>query len=189
MVENPFAPESDSEMTLPDPPNKSSNAGKNSAAEQGVEIPMGWKPSAAEPVPVVRCSAMSNTTGERCKKWSLRGTTVCVSHGARLPSVSAHAEAVVDAARLRLMGLADSAVDVLEDLIQKGTNEQIRLKAAENVLNRVGIRDGMDLSVEVKHTVSASDSIADRLKSMAARLNPEEELEEIVDAEVVDNEQ
>mgnify|MGYP003594369810 CR=1 FL=1 len=187
MIDNPFAsaPESTNPMDLPLAPNRSPNAGKNSAAEQGLEVPMGWKPTAKEPVPVVRCSSNSTTTGERCKRWSLRGTTVCVFHGGQLPSVRDHAEAVVDAARMRLMGLADAAVDVMEDLIQTSSNEAIRLKAAENVLNRVGIRDSVDVNIEVTHTESAALTIAERLKAIRGRAEPEE----IVDAEVLDNEQ
>lgn len=185
VISNPFESVVDGGIVLPDIPRSSPSAGKNSAAEQGLEIPMGWKPTAKEPVPVVRCTAMSSTTGERCKRWSLRGTTVCVRHGGQLPSVIAHSEAVVESARMRLMGLADVAVDGLEELMRPGVADAIRIKAIENVLNRAGIRDGVDVSIEVNHNVSAASTIADRLKSIAARSEP---AEEIIDAEVVDNE-
>lgn len=168
-------------------PNLSTNAGKNSAHEQGVDVPTTWKPSIAEPVPVVRCTANSFSTGERCKKWSLRGTTVCVKHGAQLTNVREHAEAVVDAARMRIMGMADDAVDGLEDLIQVGTAPQIRLAAIKEVLDRAGLKGGPDLSVEVTHTVSYKDEISNRLKDIKERkAQLEKAKEEIMDAEVVD---
>lgn len=164
----------------------SPSAGKNSAAEQGLEIPMGWKPTIAEPVPVVRCKGMSTTTGERCKKWSLRGTTQCSKHGGQLPSVREHSEAIVESARMRLMSMADDAVDGLEDLIAVGTSPQIRLAAIKEVLDRSGLKGGPDLAVEVSHTVSFKDEIAERLKSIKDRKAALEAPEEIIDAEVLD---
>ena len=190
MTENPF-------MSTPPPPpfldeetpkSSSPSAGKNSAAEQGLEIPMGWKATVAEPVPVVRCHGTSTMSGERCKKWSLRGSQYCVRHGAQLPSVREHSEAVVESARMRLMSMADDAVDGLEDLIQVGTSPQIRLAAIKEVLDRAGLKGGPDLSVEISHSVSYKDEIADRLKSIKERKAAleKEATEDIVDAEILD---
>jgi hypothetical protein len=190
MQSNPFAPVSPS----PEPPDEavpvsnSPSAGKTSAAEQGLEIPMGWKPTANEPIPVVRCQGTSSTTGERCKKWSLRGAQHCVRHGAQLPNVREHADAVVESARLRLFGLADEAVDVLEELLKPGTSEAIRLKAAENILNRGGIRDAIDVHVEHENT-SLVEDITKKLNVMRERMQPTPvEEEDIIDAEEVDEE-
>lgn len=187
MIYNPF-----DENTMPEAPsidddngsvNNSSNAGKNSAAEQGVEIPMNWKPTIDEPVPVVRCKATSTTTGERCKRWSIRGTTVCQTHGGRLPSVIEHSQAVVESARLRLFGLAEQAVDVLEDLSQPGTSDAIRLKAAELILNRAGLKDAVELKVEVTQGQSPSEDILKKLSIMRDRItaSAEDEMEELID--------
>lgn len=177
---------------MPEPPsvgdaptvNNSPNAGKNSAAEQGVEIPMGWKPTASEPVPVVRCTANSSTSGERCKRWSIRGTTVCASHGGRLPSVVEHSAAVVESARLNLMGMAEDAAEVIRELLQPGTTEAIRLKAAENVLNRTGIKEALEMKIEVENKVSPSEDIFSKIAIMRERNKAAEE--EIVDAEEVE---
>lgn len=198
-ISNPF----DDQTATPEPPsldeliNRSSNAGKNSAAEQGLEIPMGWKPTPTEPVPVVRCTATSTTSGERCKRWSIRGTTVCQTHGGRLPSVIEHSQAVVESARLRLMGLADDAVEVLYDLVQPGVPDAIRLKAAENVLNRTGIKEALEFKVEVTNNSSPSEGILKTLeimrqRSLAAQAEAEAalEAEELVDeGEILDAEE
>lgn len=185
----PEAPSLDGDE-VPEKINNSPNPGKNSAAEQGVEIPMGWKPTAAEPVPVIRCTGTSSTTGERCKKWSLRGTTVCKNHGAQLPNVQEHAAAIVDSARMRLFGMADDAVEVLHDLIQPGVSDQLRLKAAENILNRSGIRDGVEIDVKVTQNENPSDSILQQLNIMRERqlAAKKEAEEEILDAEEVEDE-
>lgn len=186
-----------SDPELPPPPpsafdlpveNLSSNAGRNSAAEQGVEIPSAWKQSIREPVPVVRCTAKSSTSGERCKRWSLRGTTVCTSHGAQLPNVRDHSEAVVESARMRLMGLADVAVDGLEDLLTSATMANVRLGAIKEVLDRAGIKGSPDLTVEVNHNVSYKDEIQKKLQNIREakeKMAAGTVEEDIVDAEIV----
>lgn len=193
MISNPFAPESN----MPEPPSlddsvvlsKSPSAGKTSPAEQGLEVPMGWKPTASEPVPVVRCIGTSSSTGERCRRWSLRGTNICRKHGAQLPSVRAHAEAVVESARLQLMGMADDAVEVLHDLMKAGVADAVRLKAAETVLTRAGIKDAISLDIEVTHNVSLSEDINKRLEIMRQRqLASIKEAEELIDeGEIVED--
>lgn len=185
MINNPFAPVSE----MPEAPlldgeqviSRSPSAGKQTPAEQGLEIPMGWKPTAKEPVPVVRCVGIASTTGERCNRWSLRGTNICRKHGAQLPNVRDHAEAVVESARLQLMGMADDAVEVLQDLMKAGVADAVRLKAAETVLTRAGIKDAISLDIEVVHNVSMAEDVGKRLEIMrqreiAKRLESEQEL-------------
>lgn len=189
MINNPF-----DQNSMPEPPpiegdevvSMSRSAGKTSPAEQGLEVPMGWKPTHNEPVPVVRCIGTASTTGERCKRWSLRGTNVCRKHGAQLPNVRDHAEAVVESARLQLMGMADDAVEVLSDLMKAGVADAVRLKAAETVLTRSGIKDAISLDVAVTHNVSMADEITKKLETMRQR-QLAAEAEELEDqGEIVD---
>ena len=192
---NPFDPDTMPEAPAIDgeePVNRSYNAGKNSAAEQGLEIPMNWKPTNDAPIPVVRCKATSTTSGERCKRWSIRGATVCASHGGRLPNVVEHSAAVVEAARMDLMGLAGDAVEVIRNfLLEPGTTEAVRLKAAENVLNRTGIKEALEMRIEVDNKVSPSEAIFDSLQTMRERAEKQRaeeaeaelEFEEVIDAE------
>lgn len=39
-----------------------------------------------------RCTARSSRTGDRCKRWAVKGATVCPAHGARAPQVKAAAK-------------------------------------------------------------------------------------------------
>lgn len=150
------------------------------------EIPAGWRPSLKEPVPVMRCTSPANGTGERCKQWSIRGATLCVKHGGQLPTVKEHAAAVVESSRIRMFGLTDGAVDVLESLFQPGTAEGIRLKAATEVLDRAGIRGGADntLSVEVTHREDPAVVLRERLASIAKRAE-ESAPYDIIEGEIV----
>src|SRR5690606_17130066 len=121
------------------------------------------------PVPVVRCTVIKKN-GKRCERWSLRGATVCHAHGGRLKNVKEHAEAVVEGARMRLIGLSDLAIDQLEDLVQNASAEKIRLDAAKDILDRNGVKGAMEINVEVQHTESAADRLASRLAEAAERL-------------------
>jgi hypothetical protein len=196
MITDPF---DDTPPTLDDLENgvnRSFSAGMNSAAEQGRNTPIAWKQTVAEPVPVVRCTGTVRNgprQGERCPKWSIRGATVCLQHGGHLPSVKEHAQAVVEAARMRMIGLTDDAIDAIEDLVTNpGTQAAVRLKAATEILDRAGIKGAPDLAITVEHTVSAADVISEKLKGMAIRLQPKEiepeDLGEVEEAEVLDEE-
>lgn len=195
MIQNPFDQMPEAPSIDDAAPSRSPSAGKTSPAEQGLEIPAGWKPTAKDPVPVVRCHGTASTTGERCKRWSLRGTTVCKKHGGQLPSVREHADAIVESARLQIMGMADDAVEILEELMQPGTPAAVRLKAVEMVLNRSGIKDAVEMNVTVTENVSAADEIRKKLQLMGERMTSDTKADdltdegEIVDAEEVDTDE
>lgn len=162
-------------------------ASGKSPVQQGTEIPVAWKPTAEQPVPVMRCSQIKKD-GTRCKRWSLRGYHKCKSHsgpGALMPdgNVNKYREAVIEAAKLRLLDMSEEALDTIWQLSQPGTAEAIRLKAATEVLDRAGIRGGFELSVEGEITVSATDEIRKRLAGLKEGA---EEVAKMRAAQVVD---
>src|SRR4051794_39006542 len=83
--------------------------------------------------------------GRRCKKKALLGALVCRSHGGQLPSVRHAAARTVEEARLRLLLATDDAVAVLEYLMAEGLSEPVRLRAAVEILDRAGIRGGVEI--------------------------------------------
>lgn len=191
--EESFSMPSDEEYEETEKVNRSRNAGNNSALEQGSDTPTGWKPSRSKPIPNMRCTGIvrnGERKGERCGRWAIQGGVVCVKHGGRLPNVKAHAEAVVEAARMRLYGLADDAIDAIDDLVNNPqTAGAVRLKAAEMILDRVGIKGAPDLNVHVEVRTAPSEEIAKRLAGIASRLKPKEieaepeDLGEVLDEE------
>jgi hypothetical protein len=176
----------------------------NTAEGQNSVIPLGWKPTRSQPVPVVRCVQIKRN-GERCKRWSLRGYDKCLRHagpGARMAdgNVRQYAEAVIEAGRLRLIDDSDEAIDTLHDLIQPGSGEGIRLKAATEILDRAGIRGGYEVKSEQEIIVSGAEAIRDRLSKLASgaaavddmrnrRTAADDDPDDIVDAELVEDEQ
>lgn len=178
------------DLALPEGDGNPRSTGKVSPAQQGGVVPEGWKPTVAKPLPVVQCTATTRTgprAGQRCGKWSIAGATVCLSHGANLPRVKEAAQDRVEAARLRMIGLADDAIDTIEDLVTNATQENVRLKAATEILDRVGIKGAPDLTVTVEHTVSPLDAIRDRIATIAKNSQPalEDMGEQDGDAEVL----
>lgn len=181
-----------SEMPSTSPPDFSPRVNRSAASQDRI-IPSKWKPTVAEPIPVVRCTATAKSTGKRCNRWSIRGTTVCIKHGGRLPDVAKHAEAVVEAARLRIIGLTDVAIDQIEDLMVNASGEGIRLKAAQDVLDRAGVKGAIEVDVTVTQTETAAERVQRRLETLSKRLTKaeepvEEDEEDIVDVDIISEE-
>jgi hypothetical protein len=63
------------------------------------------------------------------------------------------------------MQSAPYAVDVLEELMENATSEPVRLKASSEILDRAGVRGGMDidLGVELRDARSPAQIVAERL--------------------------
>lgn len=144
---------------------------KRSALAQGAEIPQGWKPTLREPIPVVRCHHIFRDThpraGERCGRWSLRGTLKCFRHSGNgnLKNVEEYRRAIIESARLELTGAVPDALATLIDLSQNSGADNVKLKAATEILDRSGIRGGTELDVQV-NDVTGTDpahTLAERL--------------------------
>ena len=82
-----------------------------------------------------RCTA-HNRAGQPCGKYSMRGGTVCRAHGGAAPQTQAKAQAMVELAELRLRNLAPRAVAELESLVTGAESEQVRLQAANSLVDR-----------------------------------------------------
>jgi hypothetical protein len=103
----------------------------------------------------------------------------------------------IERARAKLTQAAPYAVDVLEEMMTEAESEQVKLKAATEILDRAGIRGGVELDTNVNIDVRpAASVIAERLNRLAinatdaaAKLSRAgikvEADKDIIDAEVV----
>jgi len=110
-----------------------------------------------------RCSVVKSD-GVRCMLWSsgrLKDGGLCRIHlrHSRKPGED------IERARRKLMQSAPYAVDVLEELMENATSEPVRLKASSEILDRAGVRGGMDidLGVELRDARSPAQIVAERL--------------------------
>lgn len=93
--------------------------------------------------PGVQCSARSVTTGQRCKRWAIRGGTVCPKHGGSAPQV-------VAAAKKRLQAMADAAAGRLGHFaFDDGVAENTALAATNSILDRAGLSPKQAVEVEI----------------------------------------
>jgi len=145
-----------------------------------------------------RCRVVKND-GLRCMLWASgrpKDDGLCRMHlkTNRKPGED------IERARRKLVQAAPYAVDKLEELMETAESEPVKLKAASEILDRSGLRAGMDinLDVEVTDARNPADIVAERLSRLAdgaARTeralenlgitDDDGKKEDIVDAEVV----
>lgn len=149
-----------------------------------------------------RCRVVKND-GLRCMLWASgrpKDDGLCRMHlkTQRKPGED------IERARRKLVQAAPYAVDKLEELMETAESEPVKLKAASEILDRSGLRAGVDvnLDVEVTDNRNPADIVQERLARLAdgARrtqdaldnlgITPEAEdgppAEDIQDAEVVE---
>lgn len=132
-----------------------------------------------------RCRIVK-TDGIRCMLWSsgrVKDDGLCRVHlrTVRRPGAD------IERARAKLVQSAPYAVDVLEDIMENGQSEPARLKAATEILDRAGVRGGVELDVGVDVQVrSAADIVQERLQRLA--LGAIHTAASLPDAQIVDAE-
>jgi hypothetical protein len=130
----------------------------------------------------------------RCMLWSsgrIKDDGLCRVH---LRSVKHNPSDDIERARTRLTQAAPYAVDVLEDLMTYAASEPVKLKAASEILDRAGVRGGIefDAKVSVFDERPAAQVILERLNKLAvnAATTAVELISdgvEVVDGEVADD--
>lgn len=132
------------------------------------------------PILPERC-ARTRADGSRCWGWSwpaVQAQGFCRQHCSNAAfNATEQMNTLKDASKMRLAQLTGPSLEALEDLILNSTVPAVRLKAATEVLDRVGIRGGSELNISghVEHEVlDPAQAVRDRLNSLAARMKPEE---------------
>lgn len=146
-----------------------------------------------------RCRQVKDD-GIRCMLWSSgrpKDDGLCRIH---LRSTKHKTSDDIERARTKLVQAAPYAVDLLEDLMENAESEPVKLKAATEILDRAGVRGGIEIDSTINVDVRpAASVIAERLNRLAAGaietsaklaeagllVQPDQE---IIDAEVVTDE-
>lgn len=107
--------------------------------------------------------------GIRCMMWSsgrAKDDGYCRVH---LGSIQRKPGEDIERARAKLTQAAPYAVDVLEDLMENAISEPVKLKASTEILDRAGVRGGVevDANLNVTDSRSAADIVADRLARLS----------------------
>jgi hypothetical protein len=147
-----------------------------------------------QPAPMPHRCRIIKDDGIRCMLWGSgrpQDNGMCRIH---LRSESKKSSDDIERARERLQQAAPHAVDQLENLMDSAESEPVKLKAATEILDRAGIRGGVELDANV--TVEqrpAAEIIAERLERLqgGALSQAQSSLDngaDVVDAEIVEEE-
>lgn len=144
-----------------------------------------------QPVPLPHRCRQVKFDGIRCMLWGSgrpQDDGLCRIHLRNLKSKTSDD---IERAREKLMQAAPYAVDKLEELMEFAESEPVKLKAATEILDRAGVRGGVEIDTNVNVDMRpAASIIAERLERLAvgaaasaALLNKDGV--DVVDAEVV----
>jgi hypothetical protein len=116
--------------------------------------------------PPSRCAA-KKIDGHRCNNWT-NGTVdygdFCRMHLSNRQYGEEEGAGHVAKARNRIQSAALGAADVLEELMYTATSEVVRKGAADSLLDRAGVRGGVEVDTTVTVQVNAADTVRERLK-------------------------
>ena len=114
-----------------------------------------------------RCRQIKDD-GIRCMLWSSgrpKDDGLCRIH---LRSTQHKTSDDIERARAKLVQAAPYAVDMLEDLMENAESEPVKLKAATEILDRAGVRGGVEIDTNINIDVRpAASVIAERLDRLA----------------------
>ncbi len=144
-----------------------------------------------KPVPLPHRCIVIKFDGVRCMLWGSGrpdDDRMCRIH---LRTIKSKTSDDIQKARDRLTQAAPYAVDKLEELLLYAESEPVQLKAATEILDRAGIRGGVEIETSVTMDVRpAMDIIAERLQRLADGAAASKAMLELdtIDAEVVEEE-
>ena len=128
--------------------------------------------------------------GIRCLLWCTGRKTddgLCRTH---LGTKTNNITGAVQKARQRAYQAAPAAIQILEQMMESAESEQVKLKAATEILDRAGIRGGVEIDAKVEVNERPADDI---IRERLARLVPtvakltEKENDLEIEAEVVED--
>lgn len=120
--------------------------------------------------PPKRCRAIKSD-GIRCSKWysgRVVDDELCSVHLGALSQ--RNASGAVAQARRRAYQAAPAALAVLEQLMESAESEPVKLKAATEILDRSGVRGGIEIDAKVEVSDRPADDI---IRERLARLIPQ----------------
>jgi hypothetical protein len=121
-------------------------------------------------LPRVICGYI-NMFGKGCARQAVPGVDRCDIHGGMYMDPEQIKE-VLEAGQKKIIAASDLAIEAVLDLMQNSTQDPIRLKAAEMILDRAGFRPGMEITVKDggsggDGTKSPSELLTERLRRLA----------------------
>lgn len=113
----------------------------------------------------------------RCNGHSIGGSGYCEKHGGTYLSPE-ETESLVRASQQKIFAGASKAAEVMLEIMLTSTNDAVKLRAAEQILNRAGLSENRDLTVKIdnsdEHEETPGQIVRSRIMALA-RITPAEE--------------
>lgn len=142
-------------------------------------------------IPVVQCG-WKDRRNIQCEDASLPGAVRCAKHGGDWLDPKIRHSLLLNS-YARLVEASEVAVDALVWVAEHGKREDARVMAAREILDRSGIRAGVDVNINMPAELDAGAKVSElhaRLDKMAESLTTREAIMggmlEIVDAEIIE---
>lgn len=113
-------------------------------------------------------------SGRQCTYPALEDSLFCGYHHSIAKADPTHdviryREQMMDHARIELLRMSPKAAETIEQILDSDTvPAQVKLKAATEVWDRIGIRGGMDLDINAEVHTDPAEDIRKRLEAMGA---------------------
>lgn len=139
-----------------------------------------------------RCTATVKRTGERCRRWPIRGASVCDSHGAGTKAARRKAAERVALAKAEGM-LAKYAIEPVTDPLGKllevaGRFDQLARALEQKVDELKNIRYSTKAGEQLRAEIAAYSTVLDRLRQTLTdigRLDVDARLAKIEEAKLI----
>ena len=92
-----------------------------------------------------------------------------------------------DAIYEKIVNLSNDALATIEDIMHNGEKDSERLKAAQDLLNRGGMKQIQEISVTHTNKSSPSESIMEKINQLKPKEEPKQV--EVIDALIEDDEE
>lgn len=110
------------------------------------------------------------TNPKRCNGAAINHTGFCEKHGGTYLSPD-ETQSLLRANQQKLFAATSMATEVVIDLMMNSSNDAIRLRAAEQILNRGGLSESRDINVSIDD--KTAESPRTKLLGLITRLNPD----------------
>lgn len=159
--------------------------------------PEEWRELNSAPLPNLpgasyQCAALKADDGEQCRNQAIYGTPFCKYHGGTTVSVQEQARRRIEAVKAtlfdKLIKAADLAINTYIEVAKAGEKDADRLKAADRILELLGMRDDV-VTVQVAGTTNLELTDTDARLIAALRAASNEKLQQAIPAASRDTEQ
>lgn len=123
-------------------------------------------------------NVMAGGRNQRCRKPAIGGSGYCEIHGGTYLNPQ-ETESLVRASQQKIFATSSKAVEVIADLMINSTNDAVRLRAAEQILNRSGLSEARDLNINVDigdEKESPAQVVRNKLAALS-RVDPKDQKE------------